>query len=72
MITAGAHQLRPGFFVLGDVRSEGVGQITHRLAIDQGTTSAGAILFDTATRLTATFQEEFPQNFPQSGRVENC
>ncbi len=43
----------------------------HILAIDQGTTSSRAILFDEAMRPVATAQEEFPQHFPQSGWVEH-
>lgn len=45
--------------------------MTHILAIDQGTTSSRAILFDSAMRLVATAQEEFAQHFPQSGWVEH-
>jgi glycerol kinase len=45
--------------------------MTHILAIDQGTTSTRAILFDEAMRAVATGQEEFPQHFPQSGWVEH-
>ncbi|KCV82431.1 glycerol kinase [Actibacterium atlanticum] len=41
------------------------------MAIDQGTTSTRAILFDEALTPVATSQEEFPQNFPQSGWVEH-
>jgi len=43
----------------------------HILAIDQGTTSSRAILFDEAMKVTAIAQEEFPQHFPQSGWVEH-
>ncbi len=43
----------------------------HILAIDQGTTSSRAILFDTALRPVATGQREFPQHFPRSGWVEH-
>ena len=43
----------------------------HVLAIDQGTTSSRAILFDGRLRLVASAQEEFPQHFPQSGWVEH-
>ncbi len=43
--------------------------MTHILAIDQGTTSSRAILFDEDMRIVATAQEEFPQHFPQSGWV---
>lgn len=45
--------------------------MTYILAIDQGTTSSRAILFDKTMRVAATAQEEFPQHFPQSGWVEH-
>ncbi|MEL6452919.1 MAG: glycerol kinase GlpK [Pseudomonadota bacterium] len=45
--------------------------MTHILAIDQGTTSSRAIVFDADMKITATAQEEFPQHFPQSGWVEH-
>ncbi len=45
--------------------------MTHVLAIDQGTTSSRAILFDGALRVAAVAQEEFPQRFPASGWVEH-
>ncbi|MGL5008559.1 MAG: FGGY family carbohydrate kinase, partial [Paracoccaceae bacterium] len=41
--------------------------MTHILAIDQGTTSSRAILFDAKLRVVASSQEEFPQHYPQSG-----
>ncbi|MEI4264070.1 glycerol kinase GlpK [Roseovarius sp. D0-M9] len=41
------------------------------LAIDQGTTSSRAILFDEALQVAAIAQEEFPQHYPQSGWVEH-
>ena len=41
------------------------------LAIDQGTTSSRAILFDGAMKIAAVAQEEFPQHFPASGWVEH-
>lgn len=41
------------------------------LAIDQGTTSSRAILFDLQGRICATRQQEFPQHFPASGWVEH-
>jgi glycerol kinase len=41
------------------------------LAIDQGTTSTRAILFDAAMYPVATAQQEFPQHFPKSGWVEH-
>ena len=45
--------------------------MTHILAIDQGTTSSRAIIFDAAMRVVATAQEEFAQHFPDSGWVEH-
>src|SRR6056297_3207374 len=45
--------------------------LDHVLAIDQGTTSTRAILFDAALRITSVSQREFPQYFPQSGWVEH-
>ncbi|MEP4198677.1 MAG: glycerol kinase GlpK [Aliishimia sp.] len=45
--------------------------MTHVLALDQGTTSTRAILFNTSLKPVATSQEEFPQIFPQSGWVEH-
>ena len=41
------------------------------LAIDQGTTSSRAILFDGDMRIKSVGQEEFPQHFPRSGWVEH-
>jgi len=43
----------------------------HVLAIDQGTTSTRAIVFDGAMAPVATGQEEFEQHFPRSGWVEH-
>ncbi len=42
------------------------------LAIDQGTTSSRAILFDESHVPVATAQQEFTQHFPQSGWVEHA
>jgi glycerol kinase len=41
------------------------------LAIDQGTTSSRAILFDETLKVTAIAQEEFAQHYPASGWVEH-
>ncbi len=41
------------------------------LALDQGTTSSRAILFDTSGQPIQTAQQEFPQIFPQPGWVEH-
>jgi glycerol kinase len=40
------------------------------LAIDQGTTSSRAMVFDQSGRVVAVAQREFPQYFPQPGWVE--
>src|SRR5690348_3073101 len=41
------------------------------LALDQGTTSSRAIVFDQAGSIHASAQQEFPQIFPQPGWVEH-
>lgn len=41
------------------------------LAIDQGTTSSRAILFDRAGHIVGSAQREFTQHFPQPGWVEH-
>lgn len=45
--------------------------MSHILAIDQGTTSSRAIIFDANTAIIAVAQQEFPQHFPASGWVEH-
>ena len=45
--------------------------MTHILAIDQGTTSTRAIVFDGDMKIVASAQEEFTQHFPRSGWVEH-
>ena len=45
--------------------------MTHILAIDQGTTSSRAILFDTGLKVVSSAQQEFPQHYPQPGWVEH-
>ena len=44
---------------------------TYILALDQGTTSSRAILFDRAGRIAGVAQEEFFQIYPQPGWVEH-
>ena len=41
------------------------------LAIDQGTTSTRAMLFDSSGRPRGVAQREFPQHFPEPGWVEH-
>jgi glycerol kinase len=44
---------------------------TYILAIDQGTTSSRAILFDESREIVGTGQQEFAQHFPAPGWVEH-
>jgi glycerol kinase len=41
------------------------------LALDQGTTSSRALLFDPSLRVVAAAQQEFPQHYPRPGWVEH-
>ena len=41
------------------------------LAIDQGTSSSRAFVYDDSLRTLGTAQEEFPQIYPRSGWVEH-
>ncbi|MDQ1131351.1 glycerol kinase GlpK [Microbacterium sp. SORGH_AS_0888] len=43
----------------------------HVIALDQGTTSTRAIVFDARGRIVATAQREHEQIFPRAGRVEH-
>ena len=43
----------------------------HVLAIDQGTTSTRAILFDREARMVSVAQRELPQHYPQPGWIEH-
>ena len=45
--------------------------MSHILALDQGTTSSRAIVFDREGRIRAVAQKEFAQLFPQPGWVEH-
>ena len=45
--------------------------MAYVLAVDQGTTSSRAMVFDDALALVALAQQEFPQGFPRSGWVEH-
>ena len=44
---------------------------TYILALDQGTTSSRAILFDSNSRIVAVAQKEFSQIYPRPGWVEH-
>src|SRR6185503_17503241 len=48
-----------------------VGTMKYVLALDQGTTSSRAILFDQAGSVVASVQKEFRQIFPKPGWVEH-
>jgi glycerol kinase len=43
----------------------------HILAIDQGTTSSRAIVFNDQLEIVSIAQQEFSSSFPQSGWVEH-
>ena len=45
--------------------------VNYILALDQGTTSCRALLFDRKGTIMASAQEEFPQYFPEPGWVEH-
>jgi glycerol kinase len=49
----------------------GVGRGDHILAIDQGTTSTRAILFDSEARPIRVAQRELEQHYPTGGHVEH-
>ena len=43
----------------------------YLLAIDQGTSSSRAVIFDSRAAVVASAQQEFPQEYPQPGWVEH-
>ncbi len=43
----------------------------YLLAIDQGTSSSRAVIFDNTAAVIASAQQEFPQEYPQPGWVEH-
>jgi len=45
--------------------------VTYILALDQGTTSSRALLFDESGSIRSVAQREFKQIFPEPGRVEH-
>ena len=45
--------------------------MTYILAIDQGTTSTRAIIFDSDMKIVSVAQQDFEQHFPRSGWVEH-
>ncbi|MDO6804445.1 FGGY family carbohydrate kinase, partial [Wenyingzhuangia sp. 1_MG-2023] len=53
------------------LRENDMGNRLGILAIDQGTTSTRAIVFDQQLQTLATAQQEFPQHYPDDGWVEH-
>src|SRR6266487_3134565 len=49
----------------------GVARMKHILALDQGTTSSRAIVFDHSGSVVSSAQKEFRQIFPEPGWVEH-
>src|ERR1700722_14648483 len=49
----------------------GLNPMAYFVALDQGTTSSRAILFDEAGAIAAVAQHEFEQFYPQPGWVEH-
>jgi glycerol kinase len=45
--------------------------MSHVIAIDQGTTSSRAIVFDASLKVVAVAQQEFTQHYPRPGWVEH-
>ena len=45
--------------------------MVYILALDQGTTSSRAIVFDKDSQIISIAQKEFTQSFPRSGWVEH-
>jgi glycerol kinase len=60
------HYLRISF-----IKSEKNQMKRYILALDQGTTSSRAIVFNNSGLPVATAQKEFMQNFPEPGWVEH-
>ena len=44
---------------------------TYIMALDQGTTSSRAILFDKKGKIISVAQKDFKQHFPKAGWVEH-
>ena len=53
------------------MNSQVAGNATYLIAIDQGTTSSRSLLVDEKGNAIRSFQEEFPQIYPQPGWVEH-
>jgi glycerol kinase len=54
-----------------DRRTKMPGMTSYVLALDQGTTSSRAVVFDDGGRIISAAQQEFEQIFPQPGWVEH-
>jgi glycerol kinase len=55
----------------GKPKNKTTGFMKYVLALDQGTTSSRAIVFDRSGRIVTTAQKEFRQIYPQPGWVEH-
>src|SRR5438046_1440570 len=55
----------------GFLRGREVSMARYVLALDQGTTSSRAILFDHSGVIVSVAQQEFPQIYPAPGLVEH-
>src|SRR4029077_13950839 len=58
-------------FLLFGLHSHDSNEMKYILALDQGTTSSRAIVFDHAGSIVSVAQKEFPQIFPKPGWVEH-
>ncbi len=56
---------------MGKSRAQYTPPVRYILALDQGTTSSRAVLFDHAGRIATVAQKEFQQIFPKPGWVEH-
>src|SRR5918912_1990127 len=54
-----------------DIVERGLTMAKYVLALDQGTTSSRAIVFDHAGAIVSAAQQEFPQIYPAPGLVEH-
>jgi len=69
---AGAATENVASYVSTELAAEYEGEtVKYILALDQGTTSSRALLFDQAGTIRSTAQREFEQIFPQPGWVEH-
>src|SRR6266513_2939487 len=70
-VVAGKHQSWTRAATPSRLRLRSMGRPSYVLAIDQGTTSTRAILFDSHARAVALARRELEQHYPASGWVEH-